>query len=84
MCNQWFPAPLFDQAKGKFSHQQLQQELNHLMFDELGTFEHVLKHCQGEGHRYEEVFKVQGQEVNYFIRLVPVQTSYSYIFVYLK
>lgn len=54
------------------------------MFDELGTFEHVLKHCQGEGHRYEEVFKVQGQEVNYFIRLVPVQTSYSYIFVYLK
>ena len=84
MCNQWFPDTLFDQAKGKFSHQQLQQELYHLMLDELGTFEHVLKHCQGEGYRYEEVFKVQGQEVNYFIRLVPVQTSYSYIFVYLK
>lgn len=84
VCNQWFPDPMYDSTRGSISYQQLQQELNELIFDELGTFEQVIQRCEGEGYDHEVVFKVEGKELNYFIRLVPVQTSYSYIFVYFK
>lgn len=85
VCNQWFPDPMYDSRRGKeFSCQQLQHEINKLIFDELGTFEKVIQRCEGKGYDHEVVFKVEGKDLNYFIRLVPVQSSYSYIFVYFR
>ena len=62
----------------------LKQQLNDLMFNELNTFKKVIERCQGEGYQYEETFRVEGEEFNFFIRLKPVRDECSHIFVYIK
>lgn len=86
LCNQWFPSQ--NDSSMIQTHpiclETLNQQLNDLMFHQLNTFEKVINRCQGEGYQYEETFKVEGEEFDFFIRLKPVRDEYSHIFVYLK
>lgn len=84
VCNQWFPSPQFVEAmlQNNLSIQALQEVLNELIFNQLNSFDRVIEQCGGEGYCYEQLFKIQTQKFNFFIRLKPVKDDYSYIFVY--
>ena len=86
VCNHWFPAAQMNQVlmEHPISIQQLQQELNELIFNQLDVFDKVIEKCGGEGYRHEETFKVESDSFNFFIRLKPVQDDYSHLFVYAK
>ena len=86
VCNQWFPAAQMNQVlmEHPISIQQLQQELNELIFNQLDVFDKVTEKCGGEGYKREETFKVESESFKFFIRLKPVQDDYSHLFVYAK
>ncbi|MBP3907588.1 hypothetical protein [Turicibacter sanguinis] len=86
VCNQWFPSPKMNQVlmEHPISIQQLQQELNELIFNQLDVFDKVTEKCGGEGYKREETFKVESESFKFFIRLKPVQDDYSHLFVYAK
>lgn len=86
VCNQWFPSSQMNQVlmEDLNSIQQLQQELNELIFNQLDVFDKVIEKCSGEGYKHEETFKVESECFNFFIRLKPVQDDYSHLFVYAK
>lgn len=86
VCNQWFPSSQMNQllVEHPISIQQLQQELNDLIFNQLDVFDKVIEKCGGEGYKHEETFKVESESFNFFIRLKPVQDDYSHLFVYAK
>ena len=86
VCNQWFPSQRFEEVITQYdiSIQQLQPELNELIFNQLDVFEKVIETCGGEGYKHEETFKVESESFNFFIRLKPVQDDYSHLFVYAK
>ena len=86
VCNQWFPSSQMNQVlmEHPISIQQLQQELNELIFIQLDVFDKVIEKCSGEGYKHEETFKVESECFNFFIRLKPVQDDYSHLFVYVK
>ncbi|EGC92670.1 hypothetical protein HMPREF9402_2874 [Turicibacter sp. HGF1] len=86
ICNQWFPSQNYLSIiqNHHICIETLKQQLNDLMFNELNIFEKVMERCQGEGYQYEETFKVEGDEFDFFIRLKPVRDECSHIFVYIK
>ena len=86
VCNQWFPSSQMNQVlmEHPISIQQLQQELNELIFNQLDVFDKVIEKCGGEGYKHEETFKVESDSFNFFIQLKPVQDDYSHLFVYVK
>lgn len=86
VCNKWFPSQHFEEVVTQYdiSLQQLQQELNELIFNQLDVFEKVIEMCGGEGYKHEETFKVESESFNFFIRLKPVRDDYSYVFMYTK
>ena len=86
VCNQWFPSSQMNQVlmEHPISIQQIQQELNELIFNQLDVFDKVIEKCSGEGYKHEETFKVESECFNFFIRLKPVQDDYSHLFVYVK
>ena len=86
ICNQWFPSQNYSTSiqNHQICIETLKQQLNDLMFNVLNTFEKVIERCQGEGYQYEETFRVEGDEFNFFIRLKPVRDECSHIFVYMK
>lgn len=86
VCNQWFPSQQMNQVlmEHQILIQQLQKELNELIFNQLDVFDKVIEKCSGEGYKHEETFKVESECFNFFIRLKPVQDDYSHLFVYAK
>ena len=86
VCNQWYPSQQFDEVITKYdiSIQSLQEGLNELIFNQLNVFNQVIVHCGGEGYSYEQTFKVETSDFNFFIRLKPVRGECSHIFVYYR
>ena len=86
VCNQWYPSQQFDGVVAKYdiSIQSLQDTLNELIFHQLNVFSQVIEQCGGEGYSYEQTFKVETSDFNFFIRLKPVRGEYSHIFVYYR
>ena len=86
VCNQWFPSSQMNQVlmEHPISIQQLQQELNELIFNQLDVFDKVIEKCSGEGYKHEETFKVESECCNVLIRVKRVQDDYSDLFGYAK
>jgi hypothetical protein len=86
LCNQWNPSKLLTDLKtsSKIDLSKLQQELNHLQFELLSSFQRVEKYCNGTGYDKEQIFTISLDCYNYAIKLIPVKDAYSYIYAYLK
>ena len=86
VCNQWYSSQQFDEVITKYdiSIQSLQEGLNELTFNQLNVFNQVIEQSGGEGYSYEQTFKVQTSDFNFFIRLKPVRGECSHIFVYYR
>ena len=86
VCNQWYPSPQFDEVITKYdiSIQSLQEWLNELIFNQLNVFNRVIDQCGGESYSYEQTFKVETSDFNFFIRLKPVRGECSHIFAYYR
>ena len=86
VCNQWIPSQQFEEviAQSDISIPLLQETLNELIFNQLDVFGKVIERCGGTGYGYEQLFKVETDALNLFVRLKPVRDEYSYVFVYTK
>lgn len=86
LCNQWNPTNLLIDLKtnSKIDLAELQQELNHLQFELLISFQRVEKYCGGTGYDKEQLFTISLECFNFAIKLKPVKDDYSYIYAYLK
>lgn len=84
VCNQWLPSQQFDDVVDKYniSIPALQVLINELIFEQLDVFSKVIDRCRGEGYRYEQLFKVETTDFNFYLRLKPVKDEYSYLFIY--
>lgn len=86
VCNQWFPEEQLEIiiANNELSVRSLQNQINEIIFKQLDTFDKVIHRCKGEGYSYEETFRIQTDDFNFFVRLKPVSGEYSYIFSYVN
>lgn len=84
VCNKWIAAQQFDDIVKKYnvSIPTLQALVNELIFEQLDVFSKVIDRCGGEGYSYEQTFKVETTDFNFYLRLKPVKDEYSYIFIY--
>ena len=84
VCNKWLPSQQFDDVVDKYSISipALQVLINELIFEQLDVFSQVINRCGGEGYRYEQLFKVETTDFNFYLRLKPVKDEYSYLFIY--
>lgn len=85
ISNQWFPNERFQMLceENEISIPLLQEEINQIMFKQLKDFSSVIDLCRGDSYKHEGIFYMQGKEVNYYVRLIPVRDVYSGIMVYL-
>ena len=85
ISNQWFPTERFQQLceENGISIPLLQEEINQIMFEQLQDFSSIIDLCKGDSYRHECTFYVQGKEVNYYVRLIPVRDAYSSVMIYL-
>ncbi|WP_297639036.1 hypothetical protein [uncultured Clostridium sp.] len=86
LANQWNPRQLIMDLnkKKKIDLKQLQKELNYIQFKLLCNFGEVIKICKGQGFEQETLTYLQMDIAKYVVKLIPVQDSYSYIYVYLN
>ena len=84
ISNQWFPTDRFQMLceENEISILTLQEEINDIMFELLKDLSSVIDLCMGRSYQHECTYYVQGKEVNYYVRLIPVEDAYSSIMVY--
>lgn len=84
LSNQWFPTDRFQMLceEHEISMPILQEEINHIMFERLKDLSSVIDWCMGNSYQHECTYYVQGKEVHYYVRLIPVEDVYSAIMVY--
>ncbi|MDO4927383.1 MAG: hypothetical protein Q3980_17225 [Turicibacter sp.] len=84
ISNQWFPTDTFQIlcTDNEISIPTLQEEINDIMFELLKDLSSVIDLCMGDSYQHECTYYVQGKEVNYYVRLIPVEDAYSVIMVY--
>ena len=86
ISNKWFSTTVFSSLceQHEISINQIQMEINDVMFKEVEHFSTVIRLCKGDSYADESTFQVQGVDVVYYVKLIPVRESYSSIIVYLK
>ncbi|HAX72566.1 MAG TPA: hypothetical protein DCY20_03455 [Firmicutes bacterium] len=86
LSNQWLPTTTFRFLcdEHEISIQQLQTEINDVMVKQLEHFSSVINLFNGDSYSDETTFQVQGVDIVYYVKLIPVRDAYSSIFVYLK
>ncbi|MDB8556547.1 hypothetical protein PNU17_12290 [Turicibacter sanguinis] len=84
ISNKWFPTDKFQMLcqEHQISIPILQAEINEIMFNLLKNFSTVICLCKGNSYQHECTYYVQGKQVNYYIKLIPVADAYSAIIVY--
>ena len=84
ISNKWFPTGRFQIlcTDNEISISILQEEINYIMFELLKNISSVIDLCMGESYQHECTYYVQGKEVNYYVRLIPVRDAYSAIMIY--
>ena len=84
LSNKWFPTDTFQMLceENEISIPLLQEEINDIMFELLNDLSSVIDLCMGDSYQHECTYYVQGKEVNYYVRLIPVEDAYSAIMVY--
>ena len=85
LSNKWLPTDNFQILcqEHQISIPILQAEINEIMFKLLKDFSTVIYLCKGNSYQHECTCYVQGEEVNYYIKLIPVADAYSAIMVYI-
>lgn len=84
ISNKWFPTDIFQILckEHEISIPILQEEINYIIFELLKDISSVVNLCMGDSYQHECTYYVQGKEVNYYVRLIPVGDAYSAIMVY--
>ena len=82
--SKWFPTDRFQMLceENEISIPTLQEEINEIIFELLKDLSSVIDLCMGDSYQHECTYYVQGKEVNYYVRLIPVEDDYSSIMVY--
>lgn len=85
IANSWFPTEYFDTAKKEgMSVEKVQAEVNEIIFHKFLKYDNVLEACNGNGYDNETHFHCIGEECDFGIRLIPVRTDYSYVYIYYR
>ncbi|SDP73175.1 hypothetical protein [Clostridium gasigenes] len=86
LANQWNPRELVVELSNKkqIDLKKLQEDLNHIQFDLINTYEKVVELCEGTGYDNEKLLYIDFEIAKYVIKLIPVKDCYSYIYTYLK
>lgn len=86
LANQWNPRELIIELNNEkqIDLKKLQQELNHVQFDLITSFEKVVELCEGTGYNNETLLYIECEVAKYVVKLIPVRDCYSYIYTYIK
>lgn len=86
LANQWNPRELIIELSNKkqIDLKKLQQELNHVQFELITSFEKVVELCGGTGYNNETLLYIDFEVAKYVVKLIPVRDCYSYIYTYIK
>lgn len=88
LSNRWIPGDLFDSYSEEYGLENLQTQINHLLFNQLGTWEQVADLVDPDKclalFDTDDVsfYYAETEEFNFFVRLMP--SDISKIFVYDK
>lgn len=85
IANRWFPTEYFDTAKIKgMNVAKVQEEVNEIIFHKFLKYENVLEACEGHGYHHSKHFYCVGEQCDFSIKLIPVITDYSYVYIYYR
>ena len=85
IANKWFPTEYFDTAKIKgMNVAKVQEEVNEIIFHKFLKYENVLEACEGHGYHHSKQFYCKGEQCDFSIKLNPVITDYSYVYIYYR
>ena len=83
IANSWFPTEMA--MSGKVNLHEIQKVVNLIMFEEITTFDKVVKLCGGTGYDMRTNLYLHTADFNYRIDMIPVMGDYNYyIHVYVK
>ena len=66
LANQWNPRELVVELSNK----KLQEDLNHIQFDLINTYEKVVELCESTGYDNEKLLYIDFEIVKYVIKLI--------------